>query len=572
MTEKRKLSAKQVLEDVKGGLSDDQLMSKHRLTARELQGVLGKLVEAGWLTQSQLDARTAIFEGPIDVSPPEEERGKQSVTRKPDSIILSSLFAGLVTGWTFAQVLTKSWLWFIIWLPILSFMAIVGYYVFLEKYKNKIKYVVAAGTVFTLAILGIFLVKDRTNKPLSVDTVKQANQQRGGEVKPTRETTSDRKVTKSAADCEEPEIPFPVQSVRKNAPGSEVLAAIIRTKVILDPSSNFGYLSEGGKRTLTTVLQGEPPDTSGLIQYILETEHNCRGPVPPGILMGMVVSQFAMHTIPRIAEEKLAQAFPQESKRSAETRGQDWTPPSQVKKRQEETESASSEHQLRQRDSALRGKGLGNYADAFQALGDFVKTSVDKGIEERRQYSRAQEERKARITKCRERVIAEGLQRQQKDQEDRQKRMITEQEQRRKDADRYAQEIKSGKRPVASIGDLQLKLAVEDGDDYVEKPPTSTPNDRRHLLFAGTIETQQGNVIICKGRESMFDDDKFKIRKWAFKTDGLKSYIPRINEDVKVIGKISGVMSGKTVIGKTVHMVVVDAIAVEADGGKFYQR
>ena len=339
----------------------------------------------------------------------------------------------------------------------------------------------------------------------------------------------------------------------------------------MGPSSNFGYLSEGARRTLETILQGKEPSVEKLIQYILETEYNCRGPVPPGIVMERA-SEFARHTIPKIAEEKLAQAFPQESERSAETRGQGWTPPSQVKKRQEETERASWEHQLRERDSALRSKGLGNYADAFQALGDLVKTSVDKGIEERRQYSRAQEERKARITKCRERVIAEGLQRQQKDQEDRQKRMITEQEQRRKDADRYAQEIKSGKRPVASIGDLQLKLAVEDGDDYVEKPPTSTPNDPRHLLFAGTTETQQGNVIICKGRESMFDEDKFKIRKWAFKTDGLKSYIPRINEDVKVVGKITGVMSGKTVMGKTVHMVVVDAIAVEAGGGKFYQR
>ena len=107
MTEKRKLSAKQVLEDVKGGLSDDDLMSKHRLTARELQGVLRKLVEAGWLTQSQLDARTAIFEEPTDVGPPEEERGKQSVTREADSIIFSSLFAGLATGWAFAQVSHK---------------------------------------------------------------------------------------------------------------------------------------------------------------------------------------------------------------------------------------------------------------------------------------------------------------------------------------------------------------------------------------------------------------------------------------------------------------------------------
>jgi len=61
MTEKRKFSAKQVLEDVKDGCSDDELMSKHGLTARELQGVLRKLVEAGWLTQAELTARQHLF-------------------------------------------------------------------------------------------------------------------------------------------------------------------------------------------------------------------------------------------------------------------------------------------------------------------------------------------------------------------------------------------------------------------------------------------------------------------------------------------------------------------------------
>ena len=205
-------------------------------------------------------------------------------------------------------------------------------------------------------------------------------------------------------------------------------------------------------------------------------------------------------------------------------------------------------------------------------MADLARASLDKGIEEKKKYSQAKEDRQARIVRCRERVVAEERERQQKAQEDQQKRMIAERERQRKDAERRVQEIKSGKRPVASIGDLKLKLAVEDGDDYVEKPPTSTPNDSRQLLFAGTIETQEGNIIICKGRESVFDDEKFKIRKWAFKTVGLKSYIPRINDDVKVVGKISGVMRGETVGHIPFHMVVVDAIAVEAEGGKFYQR
>ncbi len=133
-------------------------------------------------------------------------------------------------------------------------------------------------------------------------------------------------------------------------------------------------------------------------------------------------------------------------------------------------------------------------------------------------------------------------------------------------------DIKIGKRPVKSISDLRIKLGAEDGSDYVEKPPTSVSNEPRSLLFRGTVETRQGNVIICKGQDSPFDEDKFKIRKWAFKADGIKSYVPRINEDVEVIGKICGVMRGETVRRLPFHMVVVDAIAVEAEGGKFFQR
>jgi hypothetical protein len=69
----------------------------------------------------------------------------------------------------------------------------------------------------------------------------------------------------------------------------------------------------------------------------------------------------------------------------------------------------------------------------------------------------------------------------------------------------------------------------------------------------------------------MFDEDRFQIRMWAFKAKGIGSYIPRINEEVKVIGKISGVIQGR-VIRKQIFMIVLDAVAVESDGRNFHQR
>jgi len=77
MNEKRKLSARQVLEDVRDGLSDEQLISKYQLSSSKLQGVFRKLVEQGWLKQSELDARTSLFGESIDLTPNEESAGKR---------------------------------------------------------------------------------------------------------------------------------------------------------------------------------------------------------------------------------------------------------------------------------------------------------------------------------------------------------------------------------------------------------------------------------------------------------------------------------------------------------------
>jgi len=61
MEEKKRVKVKEVVSDIKGGLSDEELRQKHELTEIQLDELFGKLVEAGVLTQAEIDARESLF-------------------------------------------------------------------------------------------------------------------------------------------------------------------------------------------------------------------------------------------------------------------------------------------------------------------------------------------------------------------------------------------------------------------------------------------------------------------------------------------------------------------------------
>jgi hypothetical protein len=64
MAEKKSLSAREVVADIRVGMTDEQLMEKHMLTAKGLQSLKNKLLSSGLVTQSQLDGRA----GPTKVT------------------------------------------------------------------------------------------------------------------------------------------------------------------------------------------------------------------------------------------------------------------------------------------------------------------------------------------------------------------------------------------------------------------------------------------------------------------------------------------------------------------------
>lgn len=59
MAEKKKLSAKAVLQDIKVGMSHEGLMTKYGLSPAGLQKLFDKMVEAGLLAQTEVDSRVA---------------------------------------------------------------------------------------------------------------------------------------------------------------------------------------------------------------------------------------------------------------------------------------------------------------------------------------------------------------------------------------------------------------------------------------------------------------------------------------------------------------------------------
>ena len=65
--EKRKITAREVLRDIRSGLSDQDLMEKYTLSAQGLQSVFHKLVSAGVISQPELDDRVPISERTVDL-------------------------------------------------------------------------------------------------------------------------------------------------------------------------------------------------------------------------------------------------------------------------------------------------------------------------------------------------------------------------------------------------------------------------------------------------------------------------------------------------------------------------
>jgi hypothetical protein len=63
--EKRTIHAKKVARDVHAGMGDTLLMKKYKLSAKQLEGILRKLVDADLISHLQLYERTSLSDTQI---------------------------------------------------------------------------------------------------------------------------------------------------------------------------------------------------------------------------------------------------------------------------------------------------------------------------------------------------------------------------------------------------------------------------------------------------------------------------------------------------------------------------
>lgn len=80
MAEKVRVSAKELVKDIKDGLTDDRLAAKYDVSPVQLDRLFAKLVERGIVTQSELDARRSL---PGDSVDPVTEPSAEPTERKP---------------------------------------------------------------------------------------------------------------------------------------------------------------------------------------------------------------------------------------------------------------------------------------------------------------------------------------------------------------------------------------------------------------------------------------------------------------------------------------------------------
>ncbi len=65
--EKRKITAREVLKDIREGMDDALLMRKYQVSAQGLQSVFNKMIQAGVVTEEELDGRVPLSARTVDI-------------------------------------------------------------------------------------------------------------------------------------------------------------------------------------------------------------------------------------------------------------------------------------------------------------------------------------------------------------------------------------------------------------------------------------------------------------------------------------------------------------------------
>jgi len=83
MANKRTIKAKDMVNDIRAGLTNLELMDRYKLSAKGLQSIFSKLIEAKAVNDGELDGRTAAADDTVGLDQKREARRNYCVVRLP---------------------------------------------------------------------------------------------------------------------------------------------------------------------------------------------------------------------------------------------------------------------------------------------------------------------------------------------------------------------------------------------------------------------------------------------------------------------------------------------------------
>lgn len=219
----------------------------------------------------------------------------------------------------------------------------------------------------------------------------------------TYQETGTKQITASS-DCEEAKVPFPVKKVPTDVSAKEALAAQIRLRVLLfdllhEDTGGWQKYDEVHKR----IIGEEGRNLSKILKYICEEDYGCKKAflIPESFVWDLVDKRIR-EAFPSVASLEEAEV---KEKKEWKTK---WETASEKEKKDKQREREQKYYEPTGiieglDDEAAKYGRKADYAQCVRAAREvmpLLKATIDKAIEERRDYEKKVRDRQLRIEQC----------------------------------------------------------------------------------------------------------------------------------------------------------------------------
>ncbi len=398
----RTVPSKHAVADIRAGMSDAALMQKYDLSAKGLQSLFRKLRAANLITAIEFDTRSARKDPAIseEVRPPVEPSvdpgmsiGIESPTcpepeaePKPLRVEETTSESEFLEPETFQHIDGQP-KWheqrFAV-IVFLIFLFPVGLYFLWKSQRFRlVTKIVLTGCLGGLAAVAILYSRGASDLHISSWHLpkgqKSKQLQLMGDALPPA-LLIEKQVY---GPCDEKNPPFPINRTRKNASAKEVLSTMIQLSVFLHDAAPKQYYD-----TLRYFIQCEPPEMKRLFSDFFNEECGCR--------MDPDDMEMMKHIVNDIVQEKVTKAFKSWAQ-AAVTNLNDKESQDEVQRRSRWLRGKPFMERLR-----LIDKDTTSCSKAVRESLALVNITLDKAINDYREYATALADRDTRVKRCKE--------------------------------------------------------------------------------------------------------------------------------------------------------------------------